>query len=130
MPFDFTACGGYAQGEREQPPGVSPFVLSVAAAKSKHERIYPACYAQIWSRRGTTGEEQAEACFLRAIEIARKQQAKSWELRAATSLACLWQQLGKKTEARQLLSPIYHWFTEGFDTKDWQKAKALLEELA
>jgi predicted ATPase len=62
-----------------------------------------------------TGEEQAEACFLRAIEIARKQQAKSWELRAVTSLARLWQQLGKKTEARQLLSPIYNWFTEGFD---------------
>jgi hypothetical protein len=54
VPFDFTACGGYAQGKREQPQGVSPFVLSVAAAKSKHERIYPACYAQIWNRRGTT----------------------------------------------------------------------------
>jgi predicted ATPase len=77
-----------------------------------------------------TGKERAEACFLRAIEIAHKQQAKSWELQAVTSLACLWQQLGKKTEPRQLLSPIYHWFTEGFDTKDWQKAKALLEEPA
>jgi len=74
-------------------------------------------------------ESEAEACFLKAIEIARKQQAKSWELRASTSLACLWQQQGKRPEAYRLLSEIYDWFTEGFDTKDLQEAKALLEEL-
>jgi predicted ATPase len=74
--------------------------------------------------------EEAEECFQRAIEIARKQQAKSLELRAATSLARLWQRQGKKAEARQLLAPVYHWFTEGFDTKDLQEAKALLAELA
>jgi hypothetical protein len=73
---------------------------------------------------------QAEACLLQAIEIARKQQAKSWELRASTSLARLWQQQGKQREAHKLLSEVYQWFTEGFDTKDLQKAKALLEELA
>jgi predicted ATPase len=73
---------------------------------------------------------EAEACFHKAIEIARKQQAKSWELRASTSLARLWQQQGKKEQARQLLAEIYGWFTEGFDTKDLQEAKALLEELA
>jgi adenylate cyclase len=67
---------------------------------------------------------------LKAIEVAQKQQAKSLELRAATSLARLWQQQGKKAEARQLLSEIYGWFTEGFDTKDLQEAKALLEELS
>ena len=72
---------------------------------------------------------EAEACFLKAIEIARHQQAKSLELRASTSLARLWQQQGKRTEAHHLLSEIYHWFTEGFDTKDLQEAKALLEEL-
>jgi len=72
---------------------------------------------------------EAEACFLRAIEIARKQQAKSLELRATTSLARLWQQQGKRKEAHAMLAEIYHWFTEGFDTKDLQEAKALLEEL-
>jgi predicted ATPase len=75
-------------------------------------------------------KEEAEECFGKAIEIARKQQAKSWELRAATSLARLWQQQGKKAEARELLAPVYNWFTEGFDTKDLQEAKALLAELA
>ena len=74
--------------------------------------------------RGKTDE--AEACFLKAIDIARKQQAKSWELRATTSLARLWQQQGKKAEAHKLLSDVYNWFTEGFDTKDLQEAKALL----
>jgi predicted ATPase len=72
---------------------------------------------------------EAEACFHKAIEIARRQQAKSWELRASTSLARLWQQQGKKTEAHEMLAKIYGWFTEGFDTKDLQEAKALLEEL-
>jgi len=74
-------------------------------------------------------EREAEGYFLKAIEIARHQQAKSWELRAATSLARLWQRQGKKTEAHQMLAEIYNWFTEGFDTKDLQEAKALLEKL-
>jgi len=73
--------------------------------------------------------EEAEACFLKALAVARKQQAKSWELRAVMSLSRLWQQQSKKDEARQLLARIYNWFTEGFDTKDLQEAKALLEEL-
>ena len=73
---------------------------------------------------------QAEACFQQALIIARRQQAKSWELRAATSLARLWQQQGKRQEAHDLLAPIYGWFTEGFDTADLQEAQALLEELA
>ncbi len=74
-------------------------------------------------------EAEAEECFLKAIDIARKQQAKSWELRTTTSLARLWQQQGKRAEAHKLLSEIYNWFTEGFDTKDLQEAKILLEEL-
>ena len=73
---------------------------------------------------------EAEACFHKAIEIARRQQAKSLELRAAMSLARLWQQQGKRDEAHQMLAEIYGWFTEGFDTKDLQEAKALLEELS
>jgi len=74
-------------------------------------------------------ESEAEECFLKAIEIARKQQAKSLELRAVMSLSRLWQQQGKKEEARQILAEIYGWFTEGFDTVDLQEAKTLLEEL-
>ena len=72
----------------------------------------------------------AEACFLRAQEIARRQQAKLPELQATMSLARLWQQQSKQKEAHQMLSEIYNWFTEGFDTKDLQEAKALLQELA
>jgi predicted ATPase len=72
---------------------------------------------------------EAEACFQRALAIARRQEAKSLELRAAMSLARLWQQQGKQEEARELLAPIYDWFTEGFDTADLQEAKAVLEEL-
>ncbi len=75
-------------------------------------------------------QTEAEACFLQAIEIARKQQAKSLELRATVSLARLWQQQGKQHEAHTTLSEIYNWFTEGFDTKDLQEAKALIEELS
>ena len=74
-------------------------------------------------------EAEAEACFLKAIEIARRQQAKSLELRAVMSLSRLWQQQGKKREAHELLAEIYNWFTEGFDTRDLQEAKALLAEL-
>ncbi len=74
-------------------------------------------------------QSEAEACFLKAIEIARQQGAKSLELRAVMSLSRLWQRQGKKPEARQMLAEIYEWFTEGFDTKDLQEAKALLATL-
>ena len=74
-------------------------------------------------------EKEAEECFLKAIEIARHQSAKSLELRAVMSFSRLWQQQGKKAEARQMLAEIYGWFTEGFDTADLKEAKALLEEL-
>jgi predicted ATPase len=72
---------------------------------------------------------QAETCFQQALAIARQQQAKSLELRAATSLARLWQQQGKGAAASALLVPLYGWFTEGFDTVDLQEAKALLDAL-
>jgi tetratricopeptide (TPR) repeat protein len=74
-------------------------------------------------------EFQAEACFQHALAVARRQQAKAWELRAAMSLAHLWQYQGKRAEAHELLAPVYGWFTEGFDTADLQDAKVLLEEL-
>ncbi len=73
---------------------------------------------------------KAQAHFERALEIARAQQAHLWELRAAMSLARLWRDQGRRTEAHDLLAPVYGWFTEGFDTLDLKEAKALLEELA
>jgi predicted ATPase len=73
---------------------------------------------------------EAESCFQHALDIVRNQQAKSFELRTATSLARLWQQQGKRQEARQVLGDVYDWFTEGFDTADLQDAKALLDALA
>jgi predicted ATPase len=73
---------------------------------------------------------KAEAYFERALEVARKQQTKSWELRAAMSMARLWRGQGKPQQARELLAPVYGWFTEGFDTLDLKEAKALLDELA
>jgi predicted ATPase len=76
-----------------------------------------------------TVEVEAEHCFRKAIEIARRQQAKSLELRATMSLARLWQQQSKQKDAHQMLAKIYGWFTEGFDTADLKEAKALLEKL-
>jgi predicted ATPase len=81
-------------------------------------------------RQAAPNQRQAETCFIQALAVARRQQAKSLEVRAATSLALLWQQQGKRAEARELLVPIYGWFTQGFDTADLQEAKALLEELS
>ena len=78
----------------------------------------------------TQAEAAAEACFHKAIDIARRQSAKSLELRAVVSLSRLWQQQGKQEEARQMLAEIYGWFTEGFDTVDLQEARALLTELS
>jgi class 3 adenylate cyclase/predicted ATPase len=80
-------------------------------------------------RQPGTPPPEAEACFQRALEVACRQQAKSLELRAAMSLARLWQQQDRRAEAHELLAPVYGWFTEGFDTADLQEAKALLEEL-
>ena len=72
----------------------------------------------------------AEAYFERALGVARHQQAKSWELRAAMSMARLWSDQGKRQQAHDLLAPVYSWFTEGFDTLDLKEAKALLNTLA
>jgi predicted ATPase len=86
-------------------------------------------HGELLLRQAVPDVQAAEACFQQVLAIAGQQQAKSWELRAAMSLARLWQQQGKRTEARALLAPIYGWFTEGFDTADLQDAKALLEAL-
>jgi predicted ATPase len=73
---------------------------------------------------------KAEAYFERALAVARAQQAKSWELRAAVSMARLWRDRGKRQQARDLLAPIHGWFTEGLETRDLKEAKALLDRLA
>ena len=96
------------------------------------ERIH---YAEILRLKGwvltlKNDFEGAEKNYIASLDWARKQQAKSWELRTSTSLARLWQSQGKRKEAHDLLAPVYNWFTEGFDTKDLIDAKALLEELA
>jgi adenylate cyclase len=83
------------------------------------------------SKRNSTGtSREAETCFRRAIEVARKQKARSLELRAAIRLARLWQTMGKAREASHMLKTIYGWFTEGFDTPDLKEAKRLLDELS
>jgi predicted ATPase len=79
---------------------------------------------------GSSHASEAEACFRQALEVARRQQAKSLELRAAMSLSRLWQQQGKRDAAHELLAPIYGWFTEGFNTADLQEAQRLLQELS
>jgi predicted ATPase len=93
------------------------------------------CEAELYRLKGMLQQAagcdgEAEACFRQALDVARRLQAKSWELRAATSLARLWQQQGKRAEARELLAPVYGWFTEGFDTTDLLDAQALLRTLA
>jgi hypothetical protein len=92
-------------------------------------------YAEILRLKGwvlslKSDPEGAERNFLASLDCARAQQAKSWELRTLTSLARLWQSRGQRQDAYELLAPVYGWFTEGFDTKDYLDAKALLDELA
>lgn len=84
---------------------------------------------ELFLQKSLSDTQKAEACFCQSLDIARRQEAKSWELRAATSLAKLWQRQGKCQEAYALLAPVYGWFTEGFDTADLKDAKSLLDEL-
>jgi predicted ATPase len=98
------------------------------AARCLEAEIYRCKGELLLQQVGQSGE--AEACFQQALTVARHQQAKSWELRAAMSLARLWQRQGKRAEAYELLAPVYGWFTEGFDTADLQDAQALLDALA
>ena len=103
---------------------------SAARRNAAGKRSCIASRASLLLRHPEHRQAEAEACFQQALDVARRQEAKSLELRAAMSLSRLWQQQGKRAEAHALLAPIYGWFTEGFDTADLQEAKALLEELA
>jgi predicted ATPase len=124
-----------AYGIMEQPEaGLTVLTEALTLADTTGERWYE---SEIYRLKGALllqqsadNQSEVEHCFHHALDIARSQQAKSFELRTATSLAHLWQQQGKRTEAYELLAPIYGWFTEGFDTADLQEAKTLLEALA
>jgi predicted ATPase len=104
---------------------------AAVAAEATKERIWEAEINRIAGEIALkSSKHEAEAYFRRSLAVARQQEAKSWELRAAMSLGRLWRDQGKRNEARELLAPVYGWFTEGFDTRDLKEAKALLDELA
>jgi TOMM system kinase/cyclase fusion protein len=113
--------------------GLTVLAEALALVDTTGERWYePELYrlkGDLLLQQSSDNAAEAETCFHQALDVARNQQAKSLELRAATSLARFWQQQGKRTKARELLAPIYGWFTEGFDTADLQDAKALLDKL-
>jgi TolB-like protein/predicted ATPase/Tfp pilus assembly protein PilF len=115
--------------------GLAAFAEALALVELTGERFYE---AEIWRIKGelllkaaeSNAQAEAESCYHHAIEIARQQRAKAWELRATKALARLWQQQGKTAEAHRILAEVYGWFTEGFDTADLKGAKALLDELS
>jgi len=130
----FPALLAEAYGTMEQPEvGLTALAEALAVVDTTGERWYePELYrlkGVLLLQQSSDNQADAESCFHHALEIARTQQAKSFELRTATSLARLWQQQGKRQEAHDLLAPVYHWFTEGFDTVDLKDAQALLEAL-
>ncbi len=123
-----------AYGEGEQPEAGLPLLDEALAVMDTTEvRFYGSELYRLKGvlllRQAAPNESQAEACFQQALDVARYQQAKSLELRAATSLAHLWQSQDKRRDAHDLLAPVYGWFTEGFDTADLQEAKELLDNL-
>jgi predicted ATPase len=117
----------------EPEAGLTVLAEALTLMDTTGERWYePEIYrlkGELLFQQSTDNATEAETCFHHALDIARTQQAKSWELRATISLARLWQQHERRQEAHDLLAPIYGWFTEGFDTADLQEAKALLDEL-
>jgi predicted ATPase len=124
-----------AHGTMGQPDaGLTALAEALTLVETTGERWYePELYrlkGELLLQQTSDSQAEVETCFQHAISIARSQQANSFELRAATSLARLWQQQGKRQEAHDLLAPVYGWFTEGFDTADLQEAQALLEALA
>ena len=119
---------------RQTADGLMAIEKALTWAQRSHERQHEAdlyrLKGELLLQQAPTQQSEAEVCFQQAIEIARHQQAKSRELCAATSLARLWRGQGKTTEARDLLGPVYNWFTKGFETADLKDAKAWLEELS
>ena len=114
--------------------GLQVLAEALAVVEATAERFYEAelyrLQGELLLGHDSSNEAEAETCFWQALEIARHQQAKGLELRAATSLSQLWRQQGKRNEARELLAPIYSWFTEGFDAVDLQEVRAFLDDLS
>jgi adenylate cyclase len=130
----FLALLAEAQGTMGQPEeGLTTLTEALTLVDTTGERWYEAelhrLKGEFLVQQNSDNQAEAETCFHHALDIARSQQAKSFELRTATSLAKLWQQQGKRQEAHDLLGPVYHWFTEGFDTADLKDAQALLVAL-
>jgi len=119
------------QGHSQWLPVVAK--ITTAVPGDNHRRRHQSGESVPWVILALMSSEQdvakAQAYFDRALAVARQQKAKSWELRAAMSMARLWRDQGKPQQARELLAPVYGWFTEGFDTRDLKEAKALLDEL-
>jgi len=110
---------------------ISEAIAAIETTKERwHEAEVHRTAAEIALMSSERDAAKAKTYFERALAVARQQQAKSWELRAAMSLARLWRSQGKPQQARELLAPVYCWFTEGFDTLDLKEAKALLGTLA
>src|SRR5262249_26809933 len=97
--------------------------LAIAQREGDYEAEMHRLRGELLLQHAVAQPEEAEACFQQALAVARRQQAKAWELRAATCLSQLWQRQDKRTAARELLAPVYGWFTEGFDTADLREAK-------
>jgi predicted ATPase len=132
--YEYTTCSktfiGIALGHTAD--GLQALAEAHSLVEQQEERWWE---AEVCRLRGVLllcqrGTPEAEAWLQQALDVARHQGAKSLELRATMNLSRLWQQQGKRAAARELLAPVYGWFTEGFDTADLQEAKALLEELA
>ena len=123
--------GAYGKAGQAQ-HGLSVMAEALALVEKTDERYYEAESHRIKGELllMQDDETEAEACFQQAIGVAEKQEAKSWELRAATSMARLWQKQGRREEGHKLLADVYNWFTEGFATRDLKDAKALLEALS
>jgi predicted ATPase len=114
--------------------GLSALTEALAAADEQEDRSWEAemhrLKGELLLKQNNLNAAKAQSCFERAIEVARKQSAKSFELRATTGLSRLLASQGRREEARAMIAEIYNWFTEGFDTADLKDAKALLDQLA
>src|SRR4030095_9623179 len=133
VPFLCTLLAEVADDLGHTEDGLQALGEAHTLVEQHEERVWE---AEVYRLRGVllrrqpgTPQAEAEACLQQALDVARRQEAKSLELRAAMSLSRLWQQQDKQAEARALLAPIYNWFTEGIDTADLQEARALLDEL-
>jgi predicted ATPase len=134
VPYYYTLLADVSAHLGHPEDGLQALVEAHTLVEQHEERYWEAEVCRLRGvlllRQPGTSPAEAETWLQRALDVARRQEAKSLELRAAVSLSRLWQQQGKRAEARALLAPVYGWFTEGFDTADLREAKALLEALS